>query len=325
MKKSVLLLLLLLLLLVLCVYDVEPKEQRDDEKVPGLFLWAFGRTSTGSFSRTLQTAVATSLCNDGKEGFAGKEALTSGALLRCAEVARQQKAQVLFTHLKPWHIAQAAQIEPRKDDVDPTPLYSEDLLFRAAKRAGFRTVVGIFRENQLALSVSATRLNLGNKIGRENAHVRGLAQLMTALNRPGASAVAQFDRKRLQYMRGLAAARRHGLNVLTSGFDEATRDMCSLVRNALALTMGDGAWSECPCEVHIDHMRAEALNRTGVPDRERFKYRQLDTLEHTAVRRVRSELTGTKYEWMLDLHQEQPPSDAHQTMKQIVERRFKKW
>eukprot|EP00438_Fugacium_kawagutii_P017038 Skav207832 [mRNA] locus=scaffold3131:173863:174810:- [translate_table: standard] len=249
-------------------------EQRGRKQVPpGLIMWSFGRSGTGSFMQSLANTSGLKFCHGSKESFnrnLGQPALTSKSLQECMDRGEP------LTHLKPEHLTGRN-----------STLRSPHEFFGAAYKAGFRTVVASFRENQLTRDVSSYRLA-----------VRAHKDLSAFESSDGvfANLIHQYERARRKYTAGVEAAREIGFTIVPCSFAILISDVCACVQPALS-TLSRGKSFKCQeRQDHVEDANTEKTLSLFVPA-------ELEAL-------IREQLLGTPYEWMLNLGATDWPKDV---------------
>eukprot|EP00435_Cladocopium_sp_Y103_P016715 s832_g4.t1 len=254
-------------------------------ELPGLVMWSYGRSATGSFMKSLQKTTGLSFCNGEKESFffeKTKQRLTSSALKTC-----MQRGQRL-THVKPYHLV----------TVD-SDLRTPHDFFNAAYEAGYRIVVASFRENQLARDVSSYRNDYNwFNVSRASALAGGIdnwARRRLEMDQPNRSLIERYEDARKFYNLGVTAAKELGFTVVACNFADMVVDMCECVRLALK-TLPDQNASKCnELEIHEGGASRNDTLESSIPA--------------TVAAEIRKSLLGTKYEWMLDLEAMDWPKD----------------
>lgn len=254
-------------------------------ELPGLVMWSYGRSATGSFMKSLQKTTGLSFCNGEKESFffeKTKQRLTSSALKTCMH--RSQR----LTHVKPYHLV----------TVD-SDLRTPHDFFNAAYEAGYRIVVASFRENQLARDVSSYKndwqfINVSRAIAAAGG-IENWARHRLEMDQANRSLIERYEADRKFYNLGVKAAKELGFTVVACNFADMVVDMCQCVRLALQ-TLPDQNASKCSeLEVHEGGASRNDTLESSVPP--------------TVAAEIRKSLLGTKYEWMLDLEAMDWPED----------------
>lgn len=244
------------------------------ELPPGLIMWSFGRSGTGSFMQSLAKTSGLKFCHDKKESFnrnLGQPALTAKTLQECMDRGER------LTHLKPEHLmGRNSTLRSPRD------------FFSAAYNAGFRTVVAGFRENQLARDVSSYSLAV-------RAH-KNLSAFESLKNGVFANLIRNYESARRKYTAGVEAAQEIGFTIVPCSFAMLVEDTCACVQPALS-TLSKGR--SFKCQEKRDHVEDAKKEKTL----SLFVSAELEAL-------IREQLLGTPYTWMLNLGAMDWPKDV---------------
>lgn len=156
-------------------------------------------------------------------------------------------------------------------------------------KAGFRILVGSFRENQLARDLSSFELMTRQSRKDPNYVIDPDGVPKVKLRYPGI--VESYEELRANYSRGLEAAYELGYTIVPLSFEDLITDTCDCVaRTIKAVKLFDDLQNFTKCKAVATHISPAHTNQT------------LDSATNAEVASiVRSELLGTPYEWMLDL------------------------
>lgn len=250
-------------------------DSRTPPDAPGIIIWSYGRSATGSLKRSLISATGYTYCQNLGEPFADR-APNIQSLQRC-----MRKGQLLLM-VKPQHLFQHGGALQRPQD-----------FFQAAFQAGFRIVVGSFRENQLARDLSSFALMIRNARRRhpDSDYVidSNSTTVKSHLHYPGI--VRHYEELRANYSLGLEAAYNLGYTIVPFSFQDLIRDTCKGVRRTItALRSLKVSQSFKDCDAVATHISPPHANQT---------VESATNAEVASI--VRAELLGTPYQWMLDL------------------------
>jgi len=170
----------------------------------------------------LLSTASWSYCRGEKEAFKSK-GLSELELRTCIE------RRELLVHVKPMHLTATGSL-----------LSKPSVFFAAAKRAGFGTVVSVFRENQLAWWISSFENNLENKRVHTGSkvHAEGLRKFGKR------NMVSSFQHFRQQHIDGVSHAKKLGFRVVSLSFKDVTDALCPSVQ---AVLQGWGSTKPTAC------------------------------------------------------------------------------
>lgn len=248
-------------------------DSRPPPDAPGIIIWSYGRSATGSLKRSLISATGYTYCRNMGEPFADR-APNIQSLQRC-----MRKGQLLLM-IKPQHLFEHGGALQRPQD-----------FFQAAFQAGFRIVVGSFRENQLARDLSSFELKTRQDRRKLPDYVidPNSTAVKRCLHYPGI--VRYYEELRTNYSLGLEAAYNLGYTIVPFSFQDLIRDTCKGVRRTIkALRSLKVSQSFKDCSAVATHISPPHANQT------------VDSATNAEVASIiRAELLGTPYQWMLDL------------------------
>eukprot|EP00438_Fugacium_kawagutii_P033329 Skav210464 [mRNA] locus=scaffold1443:136657:137595:- [translate_table: standard] len=235
----------------------------------GLILWSYGRSATGSLMKSLRTTANFTFCNGDKESFMRGPYLSSSGFQDCMNRGE------LLVHITPTDLT-----------LKKSTLRTPYEVFQAAYKAGFRTLVTIFRQNQLARDVSAYRQGL-RKEGRVVHMLDGVEDL-----------TIRFEDMKRFWIHAVEAAREIGLTMVPCSFPSLVEDVCPCVRTALATLSSLSKENSSKCQRLQVHAEDSKKNKT------------LESLMPPELAAwMRGQVIGTAYEWMLNLEAEGWPKD----------------
>eukprot|EP00438_Fugacium_kawagutii_P006472 Skav231956 [mRNA] locus=scaffold2806:24655:38290:- [translate_table: standard] len=220
------------------------------------------------------SATGYTYCQKRHETFSG-HAPNVQILENC--MRKQQQLEHLLM-VKPQHLFEHGGSLQRPQD-----------FFKAAFQAGFRILVGSFRENQLARDLSSFELMTRQSRKDPNYVIDPDGVPKVKLRYPGI--VESYEELRANYSRGLEAAYELGFTIVPLSFEDLITDTCDCVaRTIKAVKLFDDLQNFTKCKAVATHISPAHTNQT------------LDSATNAEVASiVRSELMGTPYEWMLDL------------------------
>lgn len=275
----------------------------DDHRM-GLLLWSDGRSATKSLFDTLQASLDMKFCNGRKEPFIcipgdgrhpnSQDCPTTQRLKKCIK----RDGYIYGAHIKPIHLNRGTG---PKDLTNPWMLMGS-----AARKVGIELVVSVLRENFLARMVSDFDLQF-TEVGRHKGMQKGSQEWLDIadkffLRRKLKQAFAEEFKR---YKQGVKAARLKNISILEFTFADLTTDMCNVVQQ-IATAMRKLGWAaylnrpemlENPaCQVLVGH--------TEVSD---HKQDLAGRIGEPAAQKVIKQLTGSKFEWMLDIEAIAPP------------------
>eukprot|EP00438_Fugacium_kawagutii_P023977 Skav204022 [mRNA] locus=scaffold229:66802:67848:+ [translate_table: standard] len=240
---------------------------QEDNK--GVIMWSYGRSATGSFMKSLSRTSQIEFCNGNKESFQRGPYMSSSGWQECADRGE------LLVHVTPTDLV-----------LPNSTLRTPYEVFQAAYKAGFRTLVTNFRQNQLAREVSAYRQNLRkDRVPPNFDRVDDL--------------IARFEGMRRFYIRGVEAGQEIGLTVVPCRFANLVEDVCPCVEAALSTLTSPSKEKSNKCrkvESHVEDAKKEKTLESLVPPE--------------VAAGIREQLRGTAYEWMLNLEAMDWPKDV---------------
>ena len=237
----------------------------------GIIFWSYGRSGTGSFKKSLVSATGYKYCKGKGEPFSGhppdvkslRDCILNGELLLM---------------VKPQHLYQHGG-----------SLQSPQKFFKAAYQAGFRIVVGSFRENQLARDLSSFELMTRQSRSRDPGYViQANGFVKEKLGYPGI--IKRYEELRANYSLGLESAYNLGFTIVPLSFEDLIRDTCQCVRLTLKALQQYALPHLAECHAVATHISPPHINQNVV---------SATTEEVGSI--IKGELIGTPYEWMLDL------------------------
>eukprot|EP00438_Fugacium_kawagutii_P033330 Skav210465 [mRNA] locus=scaffold1443:145617:146360:- [translate_table: standard] len=206
-------------------------------------------------------------CQGDKESFRVGPRLSSSSFQDCMDRGE------LLTHITPTDLL-----------LGNSTLRTPEAVFQAAYKAGFRTVVTDFRQNQLARDVSHYRKGLRKK--------NFVPKFLDGVD----DLTARFEDMKRFWIRGVEAAQEIGLTIVPCSFASLVEDVCPCVRTALATLSSLSKENSSNCqslEVHTQDAKKEKTLESLMPP------------ELAAW--MRGQVIGTAYEWMLHLEAEDWP------------------
>ena len=193
-----------------------------------------------------------------------------------------------YLHVKPEHIQK--RDTKGKNQVLNTP----DDFFAAAREVGFVAVVVNFRDNQLARQISSFEMShgVGQKFGP------GTPEFLPDARRNfvEVNIINVFEEQAQLYNNAVLGAKHSGLHVEHLTFYNVTHKICDAA-HVVAQVCG-----HCPkfeCTEDVRNFNAAAHKRS-IDER----------VGPTAAASLAEQLTGTPYEWMLDLSASSWPSNV---------------
>mmetsp|Transcript_11949 Transcript_11949/g.23713 ORF Transcript_11949/g.23713 Transcript_11949/m.23713 type:complete len:348 (+) Transcript_11949:99-1142(+) len=283
-----------------------------------------GRTATDTVSHTLVASSPLSYCHGTKEFFGHHTHRVKENLFGC----RSQYPHGVYIHVKPEHISpntpwevpkppppQTMKSAPSRvagntsvsnvamngrqrtfsnhSHADDSLLKTPEAFFSAAKEVGFGLVVTSFRDNQLARAVSSFELT-GNTM-------KGTARFMSQ------KLVASFEDDILEFNRAVSAAHATGFRVLAITFDEIVGDLCRTAKRIANAAGCSGAQdSSQKTSTQKDGFACRVEN--GHTEQSHHGLDLVGRVGAQAAQGIVRQLTGTPYEWMLDLNASSWPS-----------------
>eukprot|EP00438_Fugacium_kawagutii_P018941 Skav232068 [mRNA] locus=scaffold1176:99932:100819:- [translate_table: standard] len=198
-------------------------------------------------------------CNNDKESFRRGPKLSTAGFQKCADRGE------LLVHITPTDLI-----------LGRSKLRTPEAVFEAAHKAGFRTLITNFRQNQLARDVSHYRQDI--RSGR-------VPKLLSRVD----DLIGHFEEMKRFYIRGVEAAREFGLTIVPCNFESLTEDVCPCVQAALS-TLSSLSSNHSSCLKKAKHSE-DAKNEKA-----------LESLVPPELAEwMQREVLGTEYEWMLDM------------------------
>lgn len=200
----------------------------------------------------------------------------------------QKGSKGWYLHVKPEHIQ--GRDTKGKHQVLNTP----DDFFAAARDVGFVAVVLNFRDNQLARQISSFEMShgVGERFGP------GTPEFLPDAHKSfvKTNMVSVFEEQAQLYNNAVLGAKRSGLHIEHLTFYNVTHNIC---RAAHVVAQVCAHCPEFKCTEDVRNFKAAAHKRT------------LDErVGPSAAASIITQLTGTSYEWMLDLSASSWPSDV---------------
>lgn len=172
-------------------------------------------------------------------------------------------------------------------DLQTTKRFLEKTLW--SSKAGFRIVVGSFRENQLARDLSSFELMTRQSRSRDPGYViQANGFVKEKLGYPGI--IKRYEELRANYNLGLESAYNLGFTIVPLSFEDLIRDTCQCVRLTLKALQQYALPHLAECHAVATHISPPHINQSVV---------SATTEEVGSI--IKGELIGTPYEWMLDL------------------------
>eukprot|EP00438_Fugacium_kawagutii_P004498 Skav200097 [mRNA] locus=scaffold694:421859:422683:- [translate_table: standard] len=244
-------------------------------------------------------------CNGKKESFNRSPRLwkrkrlpelNPGALQKCID--RDER----LIHVKPEHLLAAK-----------SQLRTPEAFFDAAYKAGFRTVMASFRENQLAGDISTYRLKARKSMSTfqrakqidSASHPLHGVHAFHGLRGFSGNIIECFEALRKQYNSGVKAAQKIGFTIVPCNFADLVLDVCTCAGPALRELRKNTINRSFECQVHMDHV--EDANNTKKTNMSQYLATLLGPEE---AEKLRASLLGTAYQWMLDLEATDWPKDV---------------
>jgi len=249
-------------------------------------MWAYGKSATDYYAKSVIQTAGWKFCNDNKESFRWGTIkghtfpqLNVESLRACLERGE------LFAHVKPEHIKHG----------DPA-LATPDGFFSAAKEAGWSVVVALHRENGLSRQLSGINWGLRHQT---DPRMRELAFVKYFCDR-GDNILEQYAPERQMIIRGMQAALRAGFRVLFLTYADVTADTCGSVGDTLAFYDPTKEWPHCTLDLNNSH----AKTHVDLPLREHLG-------DHAAACANDTFSKHPEWRWMLDEggHRSLPPLD----------------
>eukprot|EP00438_Fugacium_kawagutii_P010599 Skav210161 [mRNA] locus=scaffold3653:36225:37076:+ [translate_table: standard] len=244
------------------------RELERDGNEKGLVLWSYGRSATGSLMDSLRKTSKFEYCNNDKESFRRGPYLSAAGFQKCADRGE------FLVHVTPTDLYQGN-----------STLRTPEAVFEAAYKAGFKTLITNFRQNQLARDVSHYRQDL--RKGRVPKLLVGVDDL-----------IERFEAMKRFYIRGIEAARDFGLTIVPCNFETVAEDACPCVQSALSTLTSLSKEQSSKCrkvERHVEDAKKEKALESSVPPK--------------LAEWMRQQVLGTQYEWMLNLSATDWPRD----------------
>uniref|UniRef100_A0A7S2SV38 Uncharacterized protein n=1 Tax=Rhizochromulina marina TaxID=1034831 RepID=A0A7S2SV38_9STRA len=254
----------------------------------GAILLSFGRSATDTLAETVISSSSFQFCQGTKEYFKdGGPAHGSPSADKLKSCMRWYgKSGGVFIHVKPWHII-LAQKEGRLSDPES--------FFRVAKAAGFSQVVASFRDNQLAREVSSYEQSVHYIKGKTKVAHKGEEHFS------GHNIVEAFRKDVSKYNRCVNAAHNAGLPLLFFDFDYVTHNLCAATKQivqASVASIRDANRGSGGCATPSFTKCHEIIGHTTISHRKRSLSGRIGK---EAAEYVTEQLTGTEFEWMLNL------------------------
>jgi hypothetical protein len=226
-----------------------------------------GRTATDTISRTIVRSTSLRYCYEIKEYFSHGIQPSAGKLKNCYDEHKGHGG--VWIHVKPEHI--------HLDHSSGASLKTPEEFFEAAHEAGFKVVATSFRDNQLAREISSFEM----KVGPSDSLIEQINQ-----QQANVQLVAFFEMKIQEFNRGVQAAKTSRMAIVPITFSEIVEDVCGTgERVAAAAGCAEFTCSEFDGHTDQSHHDRTLAGRVG----------------NATAALIVKQLTGTPYEWMLDL------------------------
>jgi len=182
----------------------------------------------------------------------------------------------MFVMVKPSHITEGRGRWKRTADMgkDDTFVRNPDEFFRTSRDLGARFVVASRRENMLAQLISSYELTTGFDGDHKTDHKKFR------------NITGHFERSVNQYNDAVRGAMKAGFEILPTSFNEIVGDLCGTTQRIAKA-------ANCTC-----YKCLQEVQHTGTSRREKTPENRIG---RAAWASVKAQLSGTPYEWMLDL------------------------
>ena len=250
-------------------------------KCSSVILLSPGRTATDTVSHTITQSSTLRYCDGTKEYYGHGKLPDAASLQRCFEKYRDRGG--VYIHVKPEHIT----LDEKQSRGNRRVIKSPEEFFSAAKSIGFRIVAVGWRDNQLAREISSFEMFAGKPGTPQQKFDAEARKHFTNRNM-----VKFFGFKTMLFNRGVIAARKNGLKIVPMSFNDIVKDVCGTSRRVAEA-------ASCPkfrCHIENGHTDKSHHDR-GLEGR----------VGKAAADHLVQELTGTAYEWMLDLEASEWP------------------
>ena len=258
-------------------------------------LYAYGRTATSTICKSLMASTHTfQYCKGVKEAY-GLEFPSSSSLQDCVRKA-EARGKCAFIDVKPGHIDPKRLKKGRKD------IHDQHTFWAAAKSAGFDSVSTTFRENVLAGHVSSEELAWAKKYPKKMVNNPKKHDLLPArLPTFTSNSVSAIDESIALYNDGYRAAVDHGLKPIYYSFSDFLSKPCDIMQMLSKRFSVSG--------LHPIKFKCKVL--TAQTDSSHPTWTLAQRIGKKPAQRVTMYLTGSPYEWMLNLHTAQLPAGRH--------------